>query len=173
MNVAACGEIHHRIGAPADGPHHLLDFVGDGRRDGRIADIGVDLHQEVAADDHRLEFRVIDIGRNDGASASDLVAHEFARHEFRNGGAEALTVRNALGGVVERPFTTKILPMRDKDHFFRDDPCTREFELRDGRVSRSAIKLALRRTRRSKMFAGCASIVLGLGRAAFERFKAG
>ena len=61
VDVAAGGEVHHGVGAPADRPHHLLDFFLDRGRDGRVADIGVDLHQEVAADDHRLEFGVVDV----------------------------------------------------------------------------------------------------------------
>ena len=41
-------------------------------RDGAVADVGVDFHQEIAADDHRLEFGMIDVGRNDGAAAGDF-----------------------------------------------------------------------------------------------------
>src|SRR5260221_9551272 len=45
---------------PADRPGHLLDFFGDARSHGRVAYVGVDLHQEVAADDHRFGLRVIE-----------------------------------------------------------------------------------------------------------------
>ena len=49
--------------------------------DRRVADVGVDLDQEVAADDHRLRLGVIDVGGDDRAAAGDLVAHELrARH---------------------------------------------------------------------------------------------
>ncbi len=34
VDVPARGEVHHGVGAPTDGPHHLLDFFGDRRRDG-------------------------------------------------------------------------------------------------------------------------------------------
>ena len=83
VDVAAGGKVHHRVGAPADRPHHLLDLFLDRRGDGGVADIGVDLHQEVAADDHRLEFAVIDVAGDDRAAARDLVAHEFRRDERR------------------------------------------------------------------------------------------
>ena len=47
---------------------------------GRVADVGVDLHVEVAADDHRLELGVVDVGGDDGAAARDLAPHELGRH---------------------------------------------------------------------------------------------
>ena len=72
VDVAAGGEVHHRVAAPADRPHHLLDFLGRARGDDRVADIGVDLGEEVAADDHRLGFGMVDVGRDDGAAARDL-----------------------------------------------------------------------------------------------------
>ena len=43
----------------------------------RVADVGVDLDQEVAADGHRLQLGVVDVGRDDGAAAGDLVADEL------------------------------------------------------------------------------------------------
>ena len=72
VDVAAGGQIHHRVGAPADRPDQLLDFLGDGGGDGGVADIGIDLHQEVAADDHRLQFGVVDVGRDDGAARAQF-----------------------------------------------------------------------------------------------------
>ena len=45
----------------------------------RVADVRVDLHQEVAADDHRLELEVVDVRRDDRAAARHLVAHEIRR----------------------------------------------------------------------------------------------
>src|SRR2546423_3419895 len=77
VNVFACGEVHHGVGAPLRRPTHLLDFFLDRRRDGAVADVGVDLYQKIAADDHRLGFRVIDVVRDDGAPSRDLVADEF------------------------------------------------------------------------------------------------
>ncbi len=56
MNVFAGGKIHHGVGAPLCRPTHLFDFFLNRRRDGAVADVGVDLYQEIAADDHRLAF---------------------------------------------------------------------------------------------------------------------
>jgi len=72
VDVAAGGKIHHGVGAPSDRPHHLVDLFLHRRCHRGVADIGVDLGQEVAADDHRLEFAMVDVGRNDGAAARDF-----------------------------------------------------------------------------------------------------
>ena len=81
-------QVHHIIAAPADGPGHLFHFLADGRGDGGIADVRVDFHQEIAADNHRFHFRVVDVGGNDGAAAGDFLAHEFGRDFGRDAGAE-------------------------------------------------------------------------------------
>ena len=44
-----------------DRPAHLFDFFVNRRSDGGVADVGIDLHQEVAADDHRLGLGMIDV----------------------------------------------------------------------------------------------------------------
>ena len=109
VDVAPGGQVHHRVGAPADRPHHLLDLLLDRGGHRRVADIGVDLGEEVPADDHRLGFGVVDIGGDDGAAARDLAAHEFRRHEGRQRRAEALAVGEArlrlLGCALARRYS--------------------------------------------------------------------
>jgi hypothetical protein len=102
VDVAAGGEVHHGVGAVADGPDQLVDFFRHGGGDGAVADIGVDLHEEVAADDHRLEFGVIDVGRDDGAAAGDFLADEFGRDEIGDRGAEIFAVANEGLPVASR-----------------------------------------------------------------------
>ena len=77
VDVLAGGEVHDGVRAPLGGPAHFLDFLLDARRDGAVADVGVDFHEEVAADDHRLGFGVIDVGRDDGAAGGDFAADEL------------------------------------------------------------------------------------------------
>ena len=77
VDVLARREIHHRVGAPARRPRHLLYLFVDRRAHGRVADVGVDLHQEVPTDDHRLALGVIDVCRKNRASARDFAAHEL------------------------------------------------------------------------------------------------
>jgi hypothetical protein len=92
VDVLAGGQVHHRVAAPADRPGHLLDLLLDAGAQGRVADVGVDLDEEIAADDHRLGFRVVDVVRDDGAAAGDFVADEFRGDFFRQAGAEVLAL---------------------------------------------------------------------------------
>src|SRR6185437_2737732 len=103
----------------------LVDLFGDRGGDDGISDIGVDLHQEVPADDHRLAFRVIDVRGNDGAAARDLVAHEFRRADIGDRGAEALA-----GRIELQIFPAEILADGDVFHLRRDDAGARIGELR-------------------------------------------
>jgi hypothetical protein len=97
VDVAAGGEVHHRVRAPADRPDHLVDFGGDVRGDGGIADIGVDLDEEVAADRHRLGFGVVDVVGDDRAAAGDLVADEFGGDVIGDRGAVGFAVADIFG----------------------------------------------------------------------------
>ena len=54
VNVAACGEVHNIVRAPARRPDHFVNFFLNAGGDGGVADIGVDLDEEVAANDLRL-----------------------------------------------------------------------------------------------------------------------
>ena len=101
VDVPAGRQIHHRIGAPERRPAQLLDLFLDRRRDGRVADVRVDLHQEIAADDHRLELEVVDVGRDDGAAAGDLVADELRRQPFADRDELHLGRDLALARVVQ------------------------------------------------------------------------
>ncbi len=85
----------------------FLDLFRRAGGDRGVADIGVDLHQEVAADDDRLEFRVVDVGGDDGAAAGDLIADEFGRDEFGDFGAEILAVGATFGGTFQRLLPTR------------------------------------------------------------------
>src|SRR5438067_3556172 len=121
VDVAPGRQVHDRVGAPARCPHHLLDLLGDTRGDDRIADIGVDLHQEIAADDHRLGFRMVDVVRDDRAAAGDLVADEFRRHLIRDAGAERLAGIDARGPQLLLGLAAEIFADRDIFHLGRDD----------------------------------------------------
>ena len=72
VDVVTRAQIHHRVGAPPGRPAHLLDLLLDAAADGGVADVGVDLHQEVAADDHRFGLGVIDVRRDDRPASCHL-----------------------------------------------------------------------------------------------------
>src|SRR5690242_21804885 len=83
--------VHDRVGAPTGRPGHLLDLLLDGGRHRGVADIGVDLHQEPLADDHRLDLRVVDVRGQHRATGGDLLAYDLGvdvladRHELHLG----------------------------------------------------------------------------------------
>ena len=77
VDVLAGGKVHHGVRAPLGGPAHFFHFLFDGRGDGGVADVGVDFHEEIPADDHRFAFRVVDVERDDRAASGDLAADEL------------------------------------------------------------------------------------------------
>jgi hypothetical protein len=149
VNVLASGEVHHRIRAQADTPNHLFDLFGDPGSQRRVAEVAVDLHPEVAADDHRLRLGMIDVGRNDRAPASDLVTHVLGCNLIRN--THTPSVTTVLFQVAGPPigFThlsqAQVLAHGDELHLGRDLPGARITHLRD--TSSGA-----RAARRAQMF---------------------
>ena len=147
VNIAAGGKIHHRVGAPVDAPAHLLDFFLDGAGDRTIADVGIDLDQEISADDHRLEFDVIDVGGNDRASTRYFIPHKFRGDVFGNLCPERLAlmlepdVSPAVGGF-ESLLAAEILASRDKLHFGCDNSLPRVMDLTDGAAIRCLARSA-------------------------------
>ena len=85
VDVGASGQIHHGVRAPAGRPLQLLHLFLDRRGQRRVADVGVDFHQEVAADGHRFQLGVADVGREDRAAGGDLVAYERWREVLPQG----------------------------------------------------------------------------------------
>ena len=133
VDVLSGGEVHHGVAAPADRPRHLLDLLLDAGGDRGIADVGVDLHQEIAPDDHGLGLRVIDVGGNDGAAARDLVAHELGGDGLRNRGAEVLPRVLPAQELRERAhllLPALVLADRDELHLRRDHAAARVVHLR-------------------------------------------
>ena len=101
VDPLAGGEVHDRVGAPAGRPDHLVDLFLDRRPDGRVAHVGVDLHQEVLADDHRLGLGVLAVDRDHRAAAGHLVAHELRGNPFARGNVLHFAGDDALLGPAE------------------------------------------------------------------------
>src|SRR3569833_1183454 len=146
VDVLAGGKVHQRVAAPARRPHNLLDLLLDRGSDGRVADVGVDLHSEIAADDHRLQFRVIDVGGDDRATACDLVAHELGRDLVGNARAEAhaamLFEQTRITRVAAQLGELYVLTDRDVVHLGCDDALPRVMHLRDVLTGQRAPRLA-------------------------------
>jgi hypothetical protein len=141
VDVLAGRQVHHRVAAPADRPGHLVDFVLDGRGQRRVADVAVDLGQEVAADDHRLGFGVVDVVGDDGAAAGDFVAHELGRDHARDRGAETLP---RMLGAQQFFEAVELLVLADRDvfHLGGDDALTGVVHLRHVPAGQRAARTA-------------------------------
>ena len=162
VDVAAGGKVHHRVGAPADRPHHLLHFLLHRGRDGGVADIRVHLGEEVAADDHRFEFGVVDVGGDDRAAARHLGAHKFRRDEFGDRRAEAFAIRKRFLGALQSRGAPKVLAIRDIDHLLGDDASACQFKLGDGFAVFGAINRVPRGKFAGEMGGADIAVVLGL-----------
>ncbi len=99
-DVAAGGEVHHRVGAVVHRGVQLSQFLVDVRGDGGIADVGVDLAQRGHADRHRLQLGMVDVGGDDHAPARHFVAHQLRRELFALGHVEHLFRDQTLAGIV-------------------------------------------------------------------------
>ena len=108
--------------------------------------------------------RVIDVGRDDGAAARDLVAHELRRDVRGDGGAEAFAVGERRLGASERGLAAEVLAVRDVDHLLGDDAGAGKLVLRhrlagDGRAAARLVGEVA-----GQMRAGNVAVVLRLDR---------
>jgi hypothetical protein len=83
----------------------------------RIADIGVDLDQEIAPDRHRLAFGVVDVRRDDRPAPRHFVADEFGGDIIGDRRAKAFAVAHIFGEAL----AAQIFALGDIFHFRRDD----------------------------------------------------
>ena len=84
VDVAAGREVHHRVGPEMDGRMQLFQLFVDVARDGRVADVGVDLGERGDPDGHRLElFLQMDfVGGDHHPPAADFRANQLRRQVF-------------------------------------------------------------------------------------------
>jgi len=146
VDVLAGGQVHQRVAAPARGPGHLLDFLGNRRSDRRIADIGVHLDAEIAPDDHRLQLRMVDVGGDNRATGRHLAAHELRRDAVGDLRAETLPrmllQQRGIFGTGAELVEALVLANRDVFHLRRDDALPRIVHLRDIAPRQGAARLA-------------------------------
>src|ERR1700679_1841917 len=100
VDVAAGREVHDRVGAVVDGGVQLFEFFIYFRRDGRVADVGVDFAQAGHADGHGLELGMVDVSGDDHAPAGDFVADKFRRELFFVGDGAHFFGDHAVSGVM-------------------------------------------------------------------------
>jgi hypothetical protein len=172
VDVAPGRQVHHRVGAPTDRPDQFFDFFGGAGGDGGVADVGVDLHQEVAADDDRFELGVVDVGGDDGAAAGDLAADELGGDEGGDLGAKTFAVGDALGGTVQHRLAAHVLAVRDVEHLLGDDAGAGELVLGDEFSGFAAVDRVVRGAFGDQAVAGDAAVVLRLHRAGGDAVEA-
>ena len=127
VNVAARAQVHDGIRAPADRPDHLVNLSRHIRSNRAVADIGVDLDQEVTANRHRFGFRMVDIVGDDRAATGDFVADKFGRDIIGDRRANAF----AIAFIFGQPRAAQIFALRDIFHFRGDDAFTGVVHLAD------------------------------------------
>ena len=158
VDVAARRQVHDRVTAPTDGPDHLVDLIGHRGKHGGVSDIGVDLDQEIAADDHRLQFAVVDIGRDDGPPACDFLTDKFWGDVVGDRGPEIFAVADDLGQL----FAAHVLADGDIFHLGGDDPSAGIGHLGHSLAVLGLERLLRHREGRGQMDAARMAIVLRL-----------
>ena len=77
VDILSRREVHQGVAAPFAAPHCLLHLLVDTRVEVGVADVGVDLHEEIRTDNHRFCFGVIDVGGDYGTAGCHLLAHKL------------------------------------------------------------------------------------------------
>src|SRR5205823_6702105 len=124
-----------------------------------VADIGVDLDQEIAPDNHRLAFRMIDVCRDNRATARNFVADELGRDLARDMRAERFAdvllakivsvvavIVDRGAGIIDPGYSAAVFADRDELHFRSDNPLARVPKLGDWMICRCAQWFALRQS---------------------------
>ena len=143
MYVLARGKIHHSIGATTGCPTHLLYLFRDIRSHGTIPDVGINFHQEIAPNYHRLAFWVIYVRGYDRPTRSNLIPHKFRRNLFWAFSTEPFTTmlpKKRLRSIILAEFFTQLLKTLifadgDKLHFRGHNPTSRVPQLRNGTIA--------------------------------------
>ena len=170
MDVAAGRKVHDRVGAPRIAHTIFSTSSGNAGAHRRIADVGVDLDEKISADRHRLEFEVVDVGRNDRPPSGDLAREQIPAsrtREYRRRSSR----RRRCGPLPLRPplLAREFLTMGDIDHLFRDDPGAGKFELGDELTALARAQRAHRGAERRKMVSRHIAVVLRPDRARLRK----
>jgi hypothetical protein len=100
VNVLSGRQVHEGVGPPQHAPLQLLDFLFDAGRDGAVANVGVDLDLEHAADELRLQLEVVLVAANDGPAAGHFTADQFGVDIFAGGAVQHFFRDDVLAGKV-------------------------------------------------------------------------
>ena len=121
MDVFARRQIHDGVGAPTGGPSHFCHFFINRRAQSRVANVGIDLYQEIAPDNHRLGFWVVDVVGDDGAASGHFLSYKFRRDVGRYHRAQRLACVLLLQDLIAHLVAVHVFAYGDEFHFRRDD----------------------------------------------------
>jgi hypothetical protein len=144
VDVLAGGQVHHRVAAPADRPHHLLDFLGDRRVTAELPMLALIFTRKL---------RPMIIGSSSGwLMLAGMMARPRATSSRTNSGvisAGMLAPKLLPGGacrcrlVASMQLGALVLADGDVLHLRRDDPLARVVHLRDVAPGLGAQRLAV------------------------------
>jgi hypothetical protein len=135
------------VSAPQRSDQTIFSTSSDHRRSQRrIAKIAVDFHPEVAANDHRFQFGMIDVGWQNGAATGDLVAHELRGEGIGKSRAEIfaamLTQQTPVARIVAQLLQAHGFTQSDVFHLRRDDATAGVVHLSNARAGFGAARRA-------------------------------
>ena len=142
MDILAGRQVHDGVGPPQRRPGQLLDLFFNRGTDRGISDIRVHFNQKIAADDHRLDFRMVDVGRNDGATPRHLRADKLSGDFIGNLRAECLSrvLLARLTGLLELS-ASHVFANGDVFHLGRDNALAGIVQLGHVTICQSAPRL--------------------------------
>ena len=138
MNMLTGGEIHDGVGTPTDRPDHFLDLFINRGGHGGVTQIAINLHTEVAANDHGLQLWVINIGGDNGTACGNLRAYKLRSNHIRNirtkGFARMLLENLLIAWILAKFLKAHGLAQSHVFHFRGDDAFAGVMHLTDVRT---------------------------------------
>mmetsp|Transcript_36510 Transcript_36510/g.88489 ORF Transcript_36510/g.88489 Transcript_36510/m.88489 type:complete len:474 (+) Transcript_36510:709-2130(+) len=100
VNVLSSTQIHEGIGSPESTPLQLLNLLLNGRSNGRVTNIGINLHLEHTSNNLWLKLLMVLVGADDGTSPGNLRSDKFRIDIFALGNEEHFLSDQSLLGKV-------------------------------------------------------------------------
>ncbi|MNX84132.1 hypothetical protein D3C86_1159170 [compost metagenome] len=124
MNIFTGRQVHNGIGTPTASPYCFFYFLFNTGSHCAITDIGIDLNQEVATNNHWFTFGMINIVRDNGTAGCNFIADKFRGYFVLRGiGTEAISGMLMIHtfGCSSQLFYTLVFADRNILHFGGDD----------------------------------------------------
>mmetsp|Transcript_25508 Transcript_25508/g.39011 ORF Transcript_25508/g.39011 Transcript_25508/m.39011 type:complete len:326 (-) Transcript_25508:34-1011(-) len=100
LNVHSSTQIHESISSPESTPLQLLNLLLNGRSNGGVTNIGINLYLEHTSNDLWLKFLMVLVGADNGASPSNLRSNKFRINIFTLSNVKHFFSDQTLSGKV-------------------------------------------------------------------------